>query len=83
MLFQPGNNANPTGRPIGSKSKAKKPIKSKLEEMLFKNLRVIEKDLKTADPEVRRDFFVKLAAVVVTDMNPTSASELFKSIENA
>lgn len=66
MSFKSGNNANPKGRPTGAKGK---PIKDKLESLLQKNFKVIEKDLQTAAPEVRRDFFVKLAAVVVNQNN--------------
>jgi len=80
MSFKANNNANPNGRPIGAKGK---PIKDKLENLLQKNFRIIEKDLKTAAPEVRRDFFVKLAAVVVKDGDTNSVSNLLNGNHHA
>jgi len=79
MLFKTDNNATPTGRPKGAKGK---PIKTKLGTLLNKNLRVIEKDLETAAPEVRRDFFIKLAAAVVNDTDPNFIGKFLNSNTN-
>jgi len=80
MLFQSGNNANPAGRPKGANGK---PIKEKLETLLQKNFKVIEKDLESAAPEVRRDFFIKLAAVVVANGSPELLNKLPINKDNA
>lgn len=79
-VIQNRKQCKPYGRPTGAKGK---PIKDKLENLLKKNFRIIEKDLKTAAPEVRRDFFVKLAAVVVKDSDTNSVSNLLNGNHHA
>jgi len=65
MPFVKGQKANPLGRPKGGKNKAKTPIKDRLEGLLEKTYPIIEKELETASPEVRRAWFVDIANLVL------------------
>lgn len=80
MSFKPKNNANPNGRPVGAKAK---PIKDKLENLLQKNFKVIERDLELSNAAERRDFFVKLAAVVISDLDTNCISTLLSNHNHA
>jgi hypothetical protein len=64
MPFVKGQQANPYGRPKGSKNK-KNRVKKHLEGLLEKTLPVIEQEMQAASPEVRRSFFMDLANIAM------------------
>jgi hypothetical protein len=60
--FQPGQSGCSSGRPP-----TKKPIKQRIENLLQTNLDRIETEIETAAPAERRDFFIKLVNVLVSN----------------
>jgi len=70
MKFERGKSGNPKGRPKGSKNK---PVRTKIETIIKRNLTRIEKEIDTATPEQRREFLVDLSAALsinqTTDRN--------------
>ena len=68
MAFKKGESGNPSG------SSRKTKIKSKIEDLLYKNLDLIEQEMETATPEVRRDFFINLAGAVLPTKSTTKES---------
>jgi hypothetical protein len=61
MPFKKNTSGNPKGRP---KKEQPAPIKNPLENLLEKNLPIIEQELEVATPDVRRSFFTDLAGAV-------------------
>jgi hypothetical protein len=71
--FKPGQSGNLLGRPKGIKNHSKANVKERIEALLSKNIPVIEREMKNATAEVRRDFFIGLAEVVYADQIQTGA----------
>jgi hypothetical protein len=63
MKYITGTSGNPKGRPKGT---TKTPTKTRLERLLENSIPQIEKELETATPEARREFFTDLAGVVIS-----------------
>ena len=62
MPFPPKNNANPTGRKVGSKNK--KPLKIRIENLIEQNLDAIESAMETASIGERMGFVVGLCKLI-------------------
>ena len=72
MAYKKGQSGNPKGRTPGIKNH--KPIKDRIENLLEKNFDLIEQEMETATPEVRRDFFINLAGAVLPTKSTTKES---------
>jgi hypothetical protein len=66
MTFIKNQTGNALGRPPGKKPQ---PTRKTIESMLERSLPVIEKELETATPEVRRAFFAQLTAALYSNNN--------------
>lgn len=61
MKFESGKSGNPKGRPKGSKNK---PVRTKIESLIKRNITKIEQEIDTTTPEQRRGFLVNLSAAL-------------------
>ena len=73
-MAQPkGKTGNPNGRPKGTPNKVTSEVKTWLAELIDKNRKQIEKDLKALEPKDRILIFEKLLSYVVPKMQSVEA----------
>jgi hypothetical protein len=75
MPFQPNNNANPKGRPIGTRNRSKQPLCQRIETLVLNNLDRIEKDIEQVSSEVRMEMIANLAGLV--NLNKHTTNEIY------
>jgi len=72
MAFQPGNKANPNGRPKGSKNLVSDKLKRFLSEVVFKDIDLLKADFRKLTPAQRLMLVEKMSRFVMPALGATS-----------